>query len=368
MINENEGSKGEFFVSRIDRSVADNLNDIRTSFGDDAGVVKDFIVFVSKNMKRDLFGYTKFTLQDFCKETGRNRQDLAKRHPYFVSNPKAVVPEYHGHQFVSVFDYSLFLMLQRNIIFAKTYTVNTKDEVIQLENFPILKDIKLNMDRASNTVKIYEIRISDQWMDGFISRYYTVETNGYRMIGKGRGGDGRKSLYLILQRTRHQCLSQNQTIARFSVDYLAHLAEVDVEENRFRKRAVKRMLDLFLQKDAMPFSYRFVKADRAKVNQEEYWVEINFAPSSQTPPVAEEHGDHVFFNSLVRDLKKRFKLMYSDVVIEDEKDHFQRWLTNHKVDLDVKVDVLIAAYNKAYSAQMTKIQAKQYIRQGGLIS
>src|SRR5690606_14222587 len=117
-------SKNDFFLSRIDRSVADNLNDIRKSFGEDAGIVKDFIVFISKNLKKDLFGYSKFTLKDFCKESGRNRQDLAKKHPYFIANPKAIIPEYFGHEFISVFDYALFNMLQKNIIFAKLYTIN----------------------------------------------------------------------------------------------------------------------------------------------------------------------------------------------------------------------------------------------------
>ncbi|MCF2491482.1 hypothetical protein [Dyadobacter sp. CY347] len=356
--------KNDFFLSRIDRSVADNLHDIRKSFGEDAGIVKDFIVFISKNLKKDLFGYTKFTLKDFCKESGRNRQDLARKHPYFIANPKAVVPEYFGHEFVSVFDYALFNMLQKNIIFAKSYAVNTKNEVIQLKNFPILKDIKLNLNRQSNTIKIYEIRISDEWLDGFISRYYTIETNGYPKIGKGRGGDGRKSLYLILQRTRHQLLSQKETTARFSVDYLADLAELEVEQNRFRKKSLKRILDFFQEKGDFPFSYRFVKGDPSKPYQEEYWVELDFSSSVNIPSLTERRGDHLFFNSLIIELRSIFNSKHSKVAIKDETDVFQRWLTNADADTDIKIDILVSAYYKAYNQQLTKIQAKQYIRDG----
>ena len=364
VIESVNGTKNDFFLSRIDRSVADNLSDIRKSFGEDAGIVKDFIVFISKNLKRDLFGYTKFTLKDFCKESGRNRQDLAKKHPYFTSNPKAIIPEYFGHEFVSVFDYALFNMLQKNIIFAKSYTVNTRNEVIQLKNFPILKDIKLNRDRQSNTVKIYEIRISDEWLDGFISRYYTIETNGYPKIGKGRGGDGRKSLYIILQRTRHQLLSQNETTARFTVDYLADIAELAVEQNRFRKKSLKRILDFFLEKGDFPFSYRFVKGDLSKPYQEEYWVELDFSSSVSITSLREKRGDHLFFNSLMVDLRNMFNTKHSKVAIKDETDVFQRWLTNADADTELKVDILISAYYKAYSQNITKIQAKQYIRDG----
>jgi hypothetical protein len=362
-VSENN-SKNDFFLSRIDRSVADNLNDIRKSFGEDAGIVKDFIVFISKNLKKDLFGYSKFTLKDFCKESGRNRQDLAKKHPYFIANPKAIIPEYFGHEFISVFDYALFNMLQKNIIFAKSYTINTKNEVIQLKNFPILKDIKLNRDRQSNTIKIYEIRISDEWLDGFISRYYTIETNGYPKIGKGRGGDGRKSLYIILQRTRHQLLSQNETTARFSVDYLADLAELAVEQNRFRKKSLKRILDFFQEKGDFPFSYMFVKGDPSKPYQEEYWVELDFSSSVSINSLREKRGDHLFFNSLMTDLRNMFNIKHSKVAIKDERDVFQRWLTNADADTEVKIEILISAYYKAYNQQITKIQAKQYIRDG----
>lgn len=364
-LNELENlSKADFFLSRIDRSVADNLNDIRKSFGEDAGIVKDFIVFISKNLKKDLFGYTKFTIQDFCKESGRNRQDLAKKHPYFVSNPKAIIPEYFGHEFVSVFDFALFNMLQKNIIFAKSYAVNTKNELVHLKNFPILKDIKLNRDRKSNSIKIYEIRISDEWLDGFISRYYTIETNGYPKIGKGRGGDGRKSLYLILQRTRHQLLSQKETIARFTVNYLADLAELVVEENRFRKKSLKRVLDFFMEKGDFPFSYKFVKADPTKINQEEYWVEFDFSVAANVTSLTEKRGDHIFYITLVNELKAVFVYKYGNLTIKDETDTFQRWLTNNEADNDIKVDVLIEAYYKAYNVQIARIQAKQFIREG----
>ena len=364
VVETSNSTQNDFFLSRIDRSVADNLSDIKKSFGEDAGIVKDFIVFISKNIKRDLFGYTKFTLKDFCKESGRNRQDLAKKHSYFTSNPKAIVPEYFGHEFISVFDYALFNMLQKNIIFAKSYTVNTKNEVIQLKNFPILKDIKLNRDRQSNTIKIYEIRISDEWLDGFISRYYTIETNGYPKIGKGRGGDGRKSLYIILQRTRHQLLSQNETTARFTVDYLSDIAELAVEQNRFRKKSLKRILDFFQEKGDFPFSYRFVKGDPSKPYQEEYWVELDFSSSVSITSLREKRGDHLFFNSLMVDLRNMFNIKHSKVAIKDETDVFQRWLTNADADTELKVDILISAYYKAYSQNITKVQAKQYIRDG----
>ncbi len=362
--SENKSLKPDYFLSRIDRSIADNVMDIRRSFGEDAGIVKDFIVFISKNLKKDLFGYSRFTLQEFCQETGRNRQDLAKKHSYFLNNPKAEPPAFFGHEFVSVFDYSLFNMLQKNIIFARSYVYNSKNDVIQLNNFPILKDIKLNRDRSSNTIKVYEIRISDEWLNGFINRYYTIETNGYPKIGKGRGGDGRKSLYLILQRTRHQLLSQNQTSTSFSVDYLAKIAELDVQVDRFRKKSLKRILDILVMKGEFPFKYRFITKDGAK---EEYWVEFDFSESIGMESLNEKRGEHAFYKYLMEELKSQFHYLHGNVVINDEKDVFQRWLNNFNADLDVKIEIYIKVYYKAYSSQLTRAQAMSYIKEGILL-
>lgn len=353
----------DFFLSRIDRSVADNLNDIRKSFGDDAGIVKDFVVFISKKLKKDLFGYTQFTLNDFCKETGRNRQDLAKKHPYFIDNPKAVIPEYFGHEFVSVFDYTLFTMLQKNIIFSKSYVVNKQNEVIYLKNFPILKDIQLNRNRKSNTIKLYEIRISDEWLEGFISRYYTIETSGYAQIGKGKGGDGRKSLYLILQRTRHQLKNQNEHITRFTVDYLSNLAEIEVQEPRYRKKSLKRILDFLQVNGNMPFTYRFIRADESKLSQKEYWIEFDFSESLQIKRFAETRNEHIFYNLLLRELQASYTFKYKDLIIEGETDPFQRWLNNPNADLSLKIDIVKSCFYKASNIQLTDSEAEMYIKE-----
>jgi hypothetical protein len=63
------------------------------------------------------------------------------------------------------------------------------------------------------------------------------------MVGKGRGGDGRKRLFIFLYKTKHIMSSQNSDITRFPIDYLAQIADVDVKENRLRKVSIKRVLD-----------------------------------------------------------------------------------------------------------------------------
>jgi len=96
-------------ISRIDRAVADNIKDIQRSFGNQSGIVQDFIVFISRRLKVDLFGYTRFTIQEFCRHTGRRRQELAMVHPDFASG-KLLPPVIRGFAFQTVLDYALYTL------------------------------------------------------------------------------------------------------------------------------------------------------------------------------------------------------------------------------------------------------------------
>jgi hypothetical protein len=357
-------SDTNFFLSRIDRSVADNIKDIEKSFGEDAGIVKDFIVFISRKLKEDIFGYTRFTLTDFCRETGRNKTTLCEVHPKFRDNAKEKAPEYFGHKFETTFDYALFNMLQKNIIFSRTYDYKLNDRVVQLKNFPILKDIKLNVDRVSGTVKQYEIRASDELMEGFLQRYYTLDTNGYRHVGKGKGGDGRKSLFIFLYKTRHQCISAGEYITRFPVDLLCNVANITAACSRHRKQNVKRALDYVREKGNLPFEYKFVQGNPDKKYQELYWVEVDYSIKKE---LMQPRGEHTFYIFLFKNLQEIYRRLYPEVVIENEKDAFQRWLTNNKVCLDDKANEVCKAYFKAYSKEINITKAKRLIENGMLL-
>ena len=361
-IEETIADKDFYLLSRIDRSIADNLRDIEKSFNEDAGIVTDFIVFITKNLHKDIFGFTSFTLNDFCKATGRNKQELCEKHPYFVSNPKATPPEYFGHTFSTNFDYALFNMLHKNIIFAKSYDYTSDGKEISLKNFSILKDIKLNVDRNSNAVKLYDIRISDEMLEGFLQRYYTIETTGYKEVGKGRGGDGRKRLYIFLYKTRHILLSQNKHLTKFPLDYLCSIAGVSVKEPKNRKTSLKRLLVAMQENGKLPFKYTFVQGDKSNKYQEDYWVQLDYKTNSKLGNLLEKKGDHVFYHALVTNLQHLFSSTHSHVVIAGEKDTFQRWMTNNSVDLVEKANVLCSSWYKAYNVKITIDQAKRMIR------
>ncbi|WP_026461419.1 hypothetical protein [Adhaeribacter aquaticus] len=359
--NKESFMQQNYFLSRIDRSIADNLKSIESSFFDDAGIVKDFIVFISKRLKYDLFGFTTFTLGQFCKETGRNKQTLCEVHPFFINNKKASPPVYNGHTFKTVFDFALLNMIRHNIVFDKSYTYNNKGETTHLTKFSILQDIKLNHDRNNGNVKLYEIRLAPEVIEGFLQRYYIIDTKGYSKIGKGRGGDGRKSLYVLLEKTRHILLSRLIPSTKFTVDYLAGIAGIVVEEPKNRKTSLKRVLEAMRTVGELNFTYQFVRGDLDKPYQEEYWVELTFHDLT-----AEVIGDNIFFLKLMEELTFIFSDKYKQVEIKDEKDPFQRWVTNNSKDINLKIDAIAKSFFKAYNKEITKDEARTMLLNGKL--
>jgi hypothetical protein len=187
------------------------------------------------------------------------------------------------------------------------------------------------------------------------------------MVGKGRGGDGRKRLFIFLYKTKHIMSSQNSDITRFPIDYLAQIADVDVKENRLRKVSIKRVLDAIIKNGQISFSYNFVQGDVTKKNQENYWVEIDFSEVIKDKELLEPRGDNSFFKNLLVDLKFSFEKKYAGISIKDEKDSFQRWLTNNSIDLDEKIEIVQSSHYRAYGKSITSSKAMNFVMIGGFL-
>lgn len=343
-------------LSRIDRAIADNLSDIKLSFDDYAGIVQDFVVFITHRIKRDLFGYTRFTLQDFCKSSGRNRQDLAIKHPLFTkSNKKA--PEIDGFKFETVFDYALIVMMQRNLVFKESYQTKERDQIIQLESIRIISDVRLNVNRKTKEVKVYEVKISPELLEGFVKRYYTLDPNAYRLAGKGRGGDSRKSFLIYLSRLRHMLFSQNQNIATVSVDVLCEKADITAEKSFHRKESLRKILTSLRDKAKFPYDFEFVSGDNYSY---QYFVKLVF---HKVVSIHDLKNEHLFYYALIDDLRNFFHSEYSNKQF-NIKEPFQVWLTRPDVNTKEKLTILKKAYYKFFATTLADAEAYQFLKSG----
>ena len=346
---------------RIDRAIADNLSDIERSFGSQAGIVQDFIFFISRKFKTDLFGYTRFTLKEFCNATGRRRQELSLICPEFAYGNKKP-PEIRGYPYSTVMDYALYSMLEKNIVFSSRYEIKVNGEVVHMHNFPILKDLKLNFSRKINEEKVYDVRLSDQLLTGVLYRYYTVNAESYRLVGKGRGGDSRKKLLIYLSKLNHVLVSTNSSARTvIPLDRLCQFADIQDKKPSHKKQNLSRMLNSIKREGKFDFHFDYL----ATSGREGYFVNLAF-PGSLTKPILQK--EHVFYCRLLEGLKSVYDNKKGTIDLVIDKDPFQCWLSNALLDTSLKAQVLIYAYSTAFNRNISPAIAFDVILAGNFLS
>jgi hypothetical protein len=372
MTNSIDKSSLSYNLSRVDRSIADNLMDIDKSFGKDAQNVLDFIIFISKKLNNNLFGFTKFTIKEYSEFTGISPQNLCAIHPDVTKDIAGDIT-YSDHRFESVLEYTLLKMLKNNILFSKVISYKDDGNIITLKNFPILKDINIQGGNVLGTKKVYEVRLSDVMMDGFVQRYYTLDTVRIPIIGKGKGGHNRKKIYIWLNKVFHIYASSmsKEQMPLYSVDYLADIAgvrykkELDKDKKKVekdpkhKKEAVSNILKSIYKninddKNKLHFSFEYkFTSDVQNSYQEDYFVQFDFTSNMHSEIVTQQKVSHNLKFMLLKELRKVFDQVYpverlSRIEgLESEKDNFQRWLNNNGKDLSTKITILKSCYFKA---------------------
>lgn len=343
-------------LGRIDRAVADNTTAIKESFGDQALLVQDFIIFIMKNLKYNLFGFTEFTLAEFCAATGNTRQQLSIVDPIFNQlGSKVKAPVKSGIVFSTVFDYALYSMMQKNIILSNKYTTRKGEQTVHLESIGIISDINIVLGAAGK--KRYQVKISPDLLEGFVSRYYTLDPNAYRLLGKGKKSIMRKTFLIFLCKVRHILFSTANTEAIYPIDILAAEAGIQAKETYHTKRSITRILDK-IKETGFPFTYEYVSV---KKNTAQYHVKLIF-DKVYPDTITKEHR---FFYAIMDEYSLYFKSTYGDRNFKD-KEPFQRWLTNAEYNPEVKVQILKKLYKKFFDQNLNDAEALNIITKGFL--
>ena len=230
-----------------------------------------------------------------------------------------------------------------------------------MKAFAIIVDLKLNFKRNSNQLKIYEVKVSNDILTGFIRRYYTINTEIYKLAGKGRGGVNRQGLLLYLFKVSHILLTTKDggNSAVLPIDRLCSYANIKDAIPGHKKQNLDRILKS-LQLSNFKFEYQFVNINSSY----KYMVKLDFSSpfvQIESLPV------HSFYNQLFTNLRSLF---LSKVVkgTENEPILFQLWLSDNSQHLAEKSSILAGAYRNCLDLKITNASATELIKSGDILN
>lgn len=340
-------------ISRYDRSIADNIGDLRTTFGASYEIVFNFLQFFNNNLRFNLFGYSKFTLKDFARERNIRYQTLSEKHPDIVSG-RVKAPEINGYKFESFFDYSLYLMYSQKIMFSREYSYKDEGRTIHLTSLSLLSEIKMNFDWKNGNLKHYDIKASSDLLEGNFIRYYTLDAQAERALGKGKNSLKAKEMLWWLCRARHIMSSDNVFQGIYPIDTLAKYVDINVKTNKAKKQAVQRLLERIKTKTEFPFDFEFTNAPDEKSEKIKYYVVITFFEFD----VKKLANEHRFYKILYDKLKGLYEFYAKDRMT------FSEWLTNNKESLQPKAEEVRKAYEHTYNQGLSLKDALSLINSG----
>lgn len=373
-------------IVRLHRAIGDRFLDIRTSFGEDAELVKDFIVYISEKFKTNLFGYYQFSLSDFIKKSGNNGSDLRRIHPKFATSSKGGenAPQIEGYKFETVFEYTLYKLMTQKLIFSKavTYNERTADETkeITIETLDIIKKGKI-IQKKKGLKTIFEIQLSEEMLNGFLRRYFTLNSKEYFELGRARDGEGRKSLYMFLvnafqveaSKGKNSKLLNGLNYMENSVSYLAKVTNIQAEtinkksgqkEKVEPKEIKKRLTQVFKTTKAilnknkgLDYSWEFFAREE---HNEKYWVRLYFNKPIEFEKLKELKDEGLFYSLLHQNLNEIYtqnKLKYITKLsrsFTDKDDIFQIWLNDKGANKEEKIKALDTAWLTAFKIRLDR--------------
>ena len=198
-------------------------------------------------------------------------------------------------------------------------------------------------------------------MEGFFRRYYTINTDIYRNVGKGRGGETRQSLLLYLFKINHILLtsSDKENSVVLPLDRLCEYAKIKDDKPAHKKQNLNRILGK-IKASSFNFNYEFINENK----RYQYMVKLTFNNLMGQKDLITEHS---FFIKLMTTLKYLFKAKYVEGYLEENPVPFQNWLGNSGYHLQEKASVLVDCYNNCLNIKITKAFATELIRSGDIL-
>ena len=215
---------------------------------------------------------------------------------------------------------------------------------------------RFNFNRKTNETKTYEIRLSDELLSGFLTRYYVFDVDGYYAVARSSKGVMKTQLYVFLSRIAHILHStKDGNTKHYTVDYLCSIAGLNNARPQDRKKYIWKFLRDIQEVGNLDIECIESDAFPNVKTRYKYGIDITFKTAKKELP-----GEHLFYITLLNKLREYYNYKYSSLTNhEGEKDMFQRWLISRKHDADAKINILQNAHETAYRKKLGIADARE---------
>lgn len=352
-------------LGRVPQNLSFDTDALYRAYGDQATIIRDIIVFVSTRKMRDLWNNVSFSLDEFCKELGYNKQSLQRTLEEFKNKSKYDLPIIDGHVYDSLFEYSLFRAMRENITFGRK---KGDKEIVEVYN--IIDRLEINYNKNTNKVtkRTYTIKLNDKILDNLFREYFIIDFDEYRSLKSKKISSigSYRNFYIYIARmiaqVRYNKKSSKEEHFIISVDDLCRVLDVSItQEPKAKKLQVKRVLDKINSLlNQSKFEFDFVKLNNARA------YHVNFIFSQSTIEHFDERLKAVFIQKLYNNCQTEFLKNQNTFAsihqrIQGYKDfdkkEFYKWLESD-MDKDLKTAIFISTYEDVYKSSPKEINLK----------
>ena len=173
-------NKGKNNLTRIPQAFSFDTDILSRAYDSQAPLIRDVLVFLANKTTSNFFNDVTFSLDDFCKAFGYNKQSMQRTLPQFVDCPEKKKPYAGGHCFDGEFEYALYKAFTTVLIFDRK---RFKEDGFDLENMVLFSRIQaIYADTGRREKRHYLVELDYRIKQWQLDRFFLTDHMLYQNI------------------------------------------------------------------------------------------------------------------------------------------------------------------------------------------
>lgn len=329
---------------RIDQNIAMSGIDLLSTYGDQASMILDILVYNAQKQQKDLFNFETFSVAEFANLQGYKKANLLREHPNPEQASRRNIKKLSEEErFTNVVENALFVMGARNLEFSKLRKDFSSGETVASVNFyQVLTNLNKHILKRKDQ-HYYTYTFSEKFK-AHINRYFTqIDPKMMAVLRKPNLG----FLYLNFTSLRDTVLQKGEQ-AKPRFDHLLELTKINSTDPANQKKRLREKLRLLRDLTELSYDFDFFNLS----GNYKFGVKIEFQEPTDMP-AKKETLESAMNNHITMTLRD----YYINCVNVDQtfnKADFSTWFFDSSKDLGVKFKAYFTAHHLIRNSKSIK--------------